>query len=147
MEKVITWDKYEEMWGELEESFHAASAKASEQMVSDALDNILRSAGHTIEPEPILPGVTGGDWEVRGPHKQDKYKWRIYDGPMCKGDIIGLCNTEADAQVMSGSKKLVELVVAEYKAVGWKRSNSSGKSKAVVDQLEEMGVEEFGGDV
>ncbi len=52
-------ETYEECRGVIEEAFNTVDATYTEQVVTDALDNVLARAGIEVEPGPVLPGVSG----------------------------------------------------------------------------------------
>lgn len=99
------------------------------------VDAVLKAVHITVEPEPILPGITLGEWE--------------YHGGFChievSGRLIAKDVEPANGEVMAGSKKLVELVVATLRQ---NREGCAGTSKngwvdygpKLIDQLEKMSV-------
>jgi len=128
----ITKDTYEELWGNLEESFHAEGINPAERAVTDALDNILHGLGVTVRPSP-----TGGDWRVsqecdigHDPH------WNIGADGVCIANVI---RNKADAAIMVGAKALVDLVVQDLHGVDY--DDMVPTSQFVIDQLEKMGID------
>jgi len=130
----ITKDTYEELWGNLEESFHAEGINPAERAVTDALDNILHGLGVTVRPSP-----TGGDWRVsqecdigHDPH------WNIGADGVCIANVI---RNKADAAIMVGAKALTEFVVAELRMDCIAYASATDQTRATIDHLDGMGID------
>lgn len=132
---TITIEDYEERWGELEEAFHAVSATYSEDDVTDALDNILNSLEIEVEPR-----VTQGDWTYsqecdigNAPHQN------IWADCVCIAQCV---RNKADAKYMSGSKRLVKLLLAwmQLPPVSVYEGNDI-EMQGLINQLDKMGVD------
>jgi len=102
------------------------------------VDVVLEMLGYTVGRPLIMPDVSGGDWKVE--YEDDMWDiWAIFKtGP--KRRIACQLRMFANAKVMAGSKKLVELLVKDLRSMGTAYANG-GETKAVVKQLADMGVD------
>ena len=98
----------------------------------ELLHEILTAIDITIEPPPILPDADQGQWQYSSA-SCDITSWD------CQAKLAKDIKTHADGKVMAGSKDLIEVVVADLRSMGSAYANG-GKTKAVLDQLEKMGV-------
>ncbi len=113
-DKTITRKKFDLMMSAMAHRVGMLETQGNRRLM---LNEILELANITVEPKPILSGVTGGEWGYR---EAKKNTWEIFSPK--KGSIesdgttgdthIGWTNRYADAQLMTGSKKLVEEIVA-----------------------------------
>lgn len=63
-EKTITRQEFKAAVDEHDSVVLVAGRRGTEE----TLQRTFIAAGITVEPAPILPGVSGGEWEVRGPY-------------------------------------------------------------------------------
>jgi len=114
--------------------------KRMKTSMAEIVNDVLEEAGVGVEPEPVLPDVSKGDWHYR---EDDS---RIYTS---RGDVIAeRISIDEDGEVMAGSKSLVELVIKDLRE-RYERGNltyevTSDMIRAIVDQLGVMGVDVSG---
>jgi len=140
-DKTITTGQFDRAVSTLIKKRGSYSEVREEMAISD-VNAVLVATGITVEPAPILPDVTGGEWE---PERDDVCDdWDIWGtfktGPRRR--IAYQITNHADAKVMAGSKELVELVMLAARAIRNNYSNLNKEWRAIIDQLEKtMGVD------
>ena len=141
----ITRERYAEAVRKVEDSYHSF-AGTHKDCLKNYVNVVMEAFGITVEPPPILPGVTPGKGDYR---QSRKHTWEIFvpkhgsiDSDGTTGDIhIGWVNSVANALVMAGAKELVELVVAKMKRDGIINGGCRYETQVVLDQLKTMGVD------
>lgn len=102
------------------------------------VDASLEAVGIDVEPEPILPGVTPGDWscdsDLRGIVLSDGSKIATCYGASCDAQA-------ANARVMAGSKKLVELNMEWLLKRRGQFKDMSPELQELVNHLADMGAD------
>lgn len=128
MSKTITREAFNKMWDEISN-------------IGVSPEKALSNAGITVESEPILPGVTPGEWTYCCGHDAENGNYYIHS-PESMTPLAEVYS-RADQYVMTGSKKLVELVVALFlrdKTIITSNSYSP-EAQEIIDQLEKMGAD------
>jgi len=139
----ITRDAYEKMLRDAFGSIANHRDLNARHQATNIVDNFLIDMDIPIPEKSILPGVTDGTWEVVKYLNGDE--WIIHSGDKAC-PIAQKIYSEPDAKAMAGSKKLVELVVADLRHCGVVYADSS--VMAIIAQLKKMDVDvsEFEGD-
>lgn len=148
-DKMITRDEYKKLCSDMESEVKLGKdIPTYSETASRWVDVVLSRLDFTVEPEPILPGVTPGEWDYQ---QAKKNTWEVFvpekgsiESDGTTGDIhIGWVYGEHNARVMTGSKKLVELVVALFlrdKTIITSNSYCP-EAQEIFDQLEKMGAD------
>lgn len=152
MEKVITRGKYRALIDKINTSKHGQINWLPDCDARYVADQALAELGIAVEPEPILPGVTPGEWDCKqrnlANRRDEDFPCEVW-GYSEEGIkmTIGWVRRLEDAVPMACVKKLVELLVASYREVGLDYDSFIPETRAVIDQLEKMGVaaDEFRG--
>lgn len=116
-----------------------SAAKDESADIDEIVEQVLEIFHVTVEPKPILPVVTGGKWGI----ERDGDVWDIWatfkTGP--KRRIAYQLSSSTDAQVMAGSKTLVELMMKWLLEDRGHFKNMSPELQAIVNQVAKMGAD------
>ena len=131
---------YEECWDMIERVLDDSCGVFNDQTIATVLDKVLAKANVKVEPEPVLPGVTPGDW----------YKWRVAsDASRCwrvkshgNHDVAWSIRNEADAKFIAKAKPVVEAAVELIRE--WEVTNDSRRECVAALRA---AVEEAGGKI
>ena len=133
---MISSEKFEEMVSELEEELLAEYWAPHTRGVAEGI--VLRhmeAAGHKVEPPPILPGITSGEW-IPVKNTRD-----VRVGNLSIAGVVGVTEAEgvANTVFMAGSKKLAEAVIGMFET--WSSGGHGKEALAMLEALENMGCD------
>lgn len=143
MNKVreITRDEYEKMQRDAFNTIAEADHQELDagRKATNIVNNILIDMEIPIPEKLILPDVTQDGWQEPIFNKNSGH-WEIYPEYSIAPLVTGI-RKEADAKVMAGGKKLVELNIAWLLRDRGSFKNMSPELQEVVNYLAEMGAD------